>query len=449
MNLLWSDRWSRKTSRSTGNTYFFCARTNISLWEDITLPTGWAYRLASKDAPKEYVSLFDESVTTFDRPTVSPSPPPSSILSSSSSSTSTAVTTSTTSSSTAVTSQLSFQASKAAADDLISKAYIPDETSKGSNIPATIASKRDYLFSVLIPSDKLWQVQCDEVSLYSVTEGRSAERMTTLIIDELRRLGCGNSNLIITDATACIGGNSLSFARSDAVSRVNAVELSQQRARMLDHNLKLLAPNLSAKANVYCDDFCKLAGIIQSNITTTEKNEKSEKNEKNESNSYTTEKTEKNEKSESLVQLTNTITNTSKSLEEYPLGLGKQHCVFFDPPWGGPEYKTATHLDMFLGQVDVADVTVSLLRSRRSDIACTRLVAIKAPLNYNVSGLRKKLFEAGMGQGEACVQEIKFHKMQLLLVRNGATLTTKPSSIAASKKRIREEEDNRDESNKA
>jgi hypothetical protein len=182
MDALWSDRWSRKTSRSTGNTYFFCARTNLSLWEDISLPIGWAYRLASKDAPKEYVSLFDESVTTFDRPTVSPSPP--SLSSSSLSSTSTAVTsstssTSTTSSSTAVTTQLSFQASKAAADDLISKAYIPDETSKGLNIPAAIVSKRDYLFSVLVPSDKLWQVQCDEVSLYSVTEGRSAERMTT------------------------------------------------------------------------------------------------------------------------------------------------------------------------------------------------------------------------------------------------------------------------------
>ena len=40
------------------------------------------------------------------------------------------------------------------------------------------------------------------------------------------------------------------------------------------------------------------------------------------------------------------------------------------------------------------------------------------------------------------------HKMQLLLVRN-ANLTTKPISIAASKKRAREEKDNRDESNKA
>ena len=39
---------------------------------------------------------------------------------------------------------------------------------------------------------------------------------------------------VVTDATGCVGGNTLSFAK--AFRFVYAVELSAQRARMLAHN---------------------------------------------------------------------------------------------------------------------------------------------------------------------------------------------------------------------
>jgi hypothetical protein len=382
-NLLYG-RWLRLKSRSTGKYYFFCAKSNSSFWEDTSLPEGWAFRLSGPEAPREYVNLIDDR-TTFELPTASSliQQTKSSITQHTSSekpltktsntSTSTTTTITATEGTTDASAQLSFQASRAAGDDLGSRAYIPEVSSHGANIPATVASKRDYLFSVLIPKDRLWRVQCDEVSLYSVTEGRAAERMTNLIIEELRHLGCVKNDLVITDATACVGGNSLSFARSDAVVRVNAVELSHQRASMLEHNFSLLMPQASSKGKVYCGDFCALAGISEGN----------------------------------------------DKVSSVPLGSGQQDCVFMDPPWGGPEYKSAANLDMFLGPIDVADVVVSLLRSGPDKLACSKLVAIKAPLNYNVAGLRHKLSAAGMGEGEATLKEVTMHKMMLLFARQG------------------------------
>ena len=39
----------------------------------------------------------------------------------------------------------------------------------------------------------------------------------------------------------------------------------------------------------------------------------------------------------------------------------KQDVVFFDPPWGGPDYHLATRLDMFLGPRNIIDIVASLV----------------------------------------------------------------------------------------
>ena len=52
----------------------------------------------------------------------------------------------------------------------------------------------------------------------------------------------------MTDGTACVGGNVLSFARK--FPQVNAVELSAQRAEMLKHNVSVAGVD-SVKALVY------------------------------------------------------------------------------------------------------------------------------------------------------------------------------------------------------
>lgn len=70
---------------------------------------------------------------------------------------------------------------------------------------------------------------------------------------------------------------------------------------------------------------------------------------------------------------------------------------------------------MFLGTLDVADIVVSLLNNTLRDGGRLRLVAIKAPTNYNVVGLRRKLNASSVAAG-AVVSKVDMKKMILLLV---------------------------------
>jgi hypothetical protein len=95
--------------------------------------------------------------------------------------------------------------------------------------------------------------------------------------------------------------------------------------------------------------------------------------------------------------------------------LQAQDAVFLDPPWGGPDYRMARALDLYLGVHDVADITVGLFRQRAAARARVAVVAVKVPVNYNVHGLQAKLDAAALPL--APVEVVPMHKMLLLLVR--------------------------------
>lgn len=353
--------WVRQTSRSTGAAYYFNAATNESLWHDDALPLGWAFGREPSGA-RFFVDLATGRRSAV-RPAAAPGPaaaaPPAT---------------------TSALQQLSFVASQTAADDVASTAYIPDPASAGANIPGKLRDKRDYLFGVTtgagaVPEAVAWQLQCDEVSLYSITEARLAKRMTQLLIE---LVGAGAR---IVDATACVGGNTLSFASAGAFSHVTAVELSVQRARMLEHNVRICG--LTERVSVLQGDFVGLMGAAVRRLASS----------------------------------------PSAALDSERLLLDAADAVFFDPPWGGPDFHTVPQLDMFLGSTDVADVVTCLTFAPPSAAVAvaaasaplSRLVAIKAPPNYNVDGLRAKL--RACGSGAALVRVEPMHKMQLLFVQ--------------------------------
>ena len=141
-------------------------------------------------------------------------------------------------------------------------------------------------------------IQMDEVGAYSVTEMKSAQEITNLIIEYL----CVSPltvkrKLKIIDGCAGIGGNTLSFAKY--FSKVTAVELSTSRCEMLKNNLQLLG--FGDKVEVVNADFCKMI----------------------------------------------------KALPWYDV-------VFLDPPWGGKDYKKECLLDIFMGDMSIQDVCVKL-----------------------------------------------------------------------------------------
>jgi len=99
-------------------------------------------------------------------------------------------------------------------------------------------NKKDFLFKFL-PKSIRDQVKMDEEALFSVTDQLTADKITNDLSKFI------SSDDIITDGTACVGGNTFSFSRT--FGHVNAVELDKQRYEFLRHNMNILGAD-----NVVC-----------------------------------------------------------------------------------------------------------------------------------------------------------------------------------------------------
>ena len=128
-----------------------------------------------------------------------------------------------------------------------------------------------------------------------------------------------SKDITITDATANIGGNSIDFY-NNGITHVNSVEIDPKTCEFLKNNLKVYGYESN---NVYCNDYI----------------------------------------------------DVYKNLN--------QDCVFFDPPWGGPDYIKKDNLDLFLGDVNVVDIIKNLF-----DMGKIKLAVLKAPINYNSKNLQ-------------------------------------------------------------
>ena len=148
-------------------------------------------------------------------------------------------------------------------------------------------------------------------SFYSITPWVEADNITKKIIKYISK---PVSDIVITDATANVGGNTISFYNY-GIKNVNSVEIDSLTCDYLKNNLEIYGYDTN---NVICDDYL----------------------------------------------------NIKDSLE--------QDCVFFDPPWGGKNYTNVKVLDLYLGKTNVTDIIFDLFTENK-----TRLVVLKAPLNYN------------------------------------------------------------------
>lgn len=166
--------------------------------------------------------------------------------------------------------------------------------------------KKDFYFRYVSPHIRS-QLMLDHEASYSVTDQITADKITKDI-----RTIINDPSAVITDGTACIGGNTYSFGKSFA--SVNAIEIDPSRHSYLSHNMAVLG-----LSNVKC---------ILNDITIDYQHR-------------------------------------------------YQDIIFLDPPWGGPEYKQQSDIQLYLSRRTLSDVCIDM------SLYC-RYIALKVPNNFNI-----------------------------------------------------------------
>jgi len=182
--------------------------------------------------------------------------------------------------------------------------------------------KRDFLFKyVATPQRSL--LKLDEEAAYSVTDQVTADRMTQDIVHVLG----ADSAISLCDATACIGGNTMSFAR--AFKHVVAIESDPIRFGYLQHNLNVMGIH-----NVRC-----IHG-------------------------------------DSAVEVSWNHALGGSGSKAPSVAKPLYDVIFVDPPWGGPDYKTQANVSLELSGRPLADLC-------KEWAPFTRYIAIKTPTNFD------------------------------------------------------------------
>mmetsp|Transcript_18115 Transcript_18115/g.39353 ORF Transcript_18115/g.39353 Transcript_18115/m.39353 type:complete len:248 (+) Transcript_18115:823-1566(+) len=235
----------------------------------------------------------------------------------------------------------------------------------------------------------------DEVATFSVTDMRTAERMT----EELLNLEGITEMSKITDCTACVGGNTLSFAR--AFRHVNAVELDPMRCAMLRNNLSICIRH----AHVQICDGC-------GNMTVTCKCDQETATYRSSVSSSEYANSEKqDEEGEQDVQL-RPIIGTVSIFEGDCLKVCaslQQDILFVDPPWGGKRYSSRETIELFLSSRSLDEVCGELSKF-------AKYLALKVPHNAD---LEKTL------QCEGCtlIKIVELGKMKMIVLEYSKSLS--------------------------
>jgi 16S rRNA G966 N2-methylase RsmD len=145
------------------------------------------------------------------------------------------------------------------------------------------------LFPYIEDKEKAARLKIDEESIHFISVREYAERITDIIKYYLNLLNIDAKDSTITDATAGVGGNTLSFGMH--FKHVNAIELDEKRSNYLQNNV-----------DIY--------GLKNINVC------------------------------------------TGDSIKILPT-LDNQDVVFLDPPWGGKNYKEHEFLRLQLSDVSI------------------------------------------------------------------------------------------------
>lgn len=198
----------------------------------------------------------------------------------------------------------------------------------------------DYLKTIFPENDKLHLIQTDEEGLFSISSKNVSKFICNIIKKYLRT--SNYKEVVITDATAGIGGNTIGFMSN--YGQVNSVEINSNRYEYLINNVNLYLSKSDLNVKFYNDDYL----------------------------------------------------NIYKNL--------KQDIIFFDPPWGGKDYKSNDNISLFLSGKNIINICNDL-----KDYS--NLIIIKVPKNFNL-----KKFVSDVNYKFLHIH--KLNKMDIIVIEN-------------------------------
>lgn len=159
----------------------------------------------------------------------------------------------------------------------------------------------DRLFPNVSEMNLYHKLKINQESIMYITIPEDAEQITKIIVNHILKYFPDSFYASITDATAGVGGNTISF--SQKFKCVNAIELDQERFNYLSNNIN--AYQIS-NVNLYNND-CQ-----------------------------------------------NVIPN-----------LGDNDIIFIDPPWGGKNYKNINKIRLSLNDNNIEDICINFFNKEK------------------------------------------------------------------------------------
>ena len=192
---------------------------------------------------------------------------------------------------------------------------------KEPTTPVLVKPNLPTLKTIFPPGINYSLIKMSNIGLYSVTRWRE----TLNIVYEMEKfMGKEVKNLTITDATAGVGGDTLYFAQQ--FKKVNAVELVPLHCAIISHNLSVYKKG--GKVDLLCANYVDVVGLYR----------------------------------------------------PWPGNPVTQNVIYFDPPWGGPGYKTRNAVLLKLDNVPLFHIIWHILFHHLADY-----IFVKSPKNVNLN----------------------------------------------------------------
>ena len=203
-------------------------------------------------------------------------------------------------------------------------------------------NRRNFIKFFFPPSNKfeLKNLNISLEGMYSVSHWKDNQK----IIEYLDKINFNYKDTLLVDATANVGGVTIYMAKY--FKEVIGIELDGLNYNMLRNNVKLY--ELKNVSLLFGNSIELLPKIIIKNKT-------------------------------------------------------KNKVVFFDPPWGGLNYRENKEIDLFLGDLNLYEIVDFIIQN-------VNLILIKAPHNYNIQRFREVV--------KYKIDIIQLKKYQVIVVSN-------------------------------